>query len=199
MEILNSFIDWEECNPLQKVFEWGTDLVTYDSGTEQRNQIRTTPKRHWFLNWSILPKANRDKLIELFQRAAGRYRTFRFLDAEEYQGSCTIPDSTTSYQLRTTHYSGEDEGWPENCLRIVNGTPAITGCTENCPTPANNTQFCVNDDTGIITIGGTGFASPKVCTFEYYFVVRFNFDSHTDKHIHPDIYAAENLEIIEVK
>jgi hypothetical protein len=342
MEILNSFIDFDQSNPLQKVFEWGTDLVTYDSGTEQRNQIRMTPKRHWYLNWSILPLANRNKLIELFNRGAGKYRTFRYEDSDDYTGTCsftqtkyditdvdisaetftivgnyankftagkkfevrgstgndsnwevessensgettiiTVTGNITNatadgrilpkdFQLYIEYYPDEDESWTEDKKNIqadsITGTKGDTAIVETTHFTLNDTtgivrfgnnlapesidikeanavantfivdgditgsfavddKFVVtgstlNDDTYTITginyDGGDGETTIEVAsvadgtddgvinqymefTFNYYYKVRFNFDSHKDIHIYPEIYEAENLEIIEVK
>lgn len=105
MELLNTFIDFKQGNPLKKSYEWRTDVVCFDSGLEQRNQILTSPIRHWFLNWPMLPKGNRDKLIELFQRGQGRYKTFRYEDSDDKQASCSF--TQTKYDITAVDTSAE--------------------------------------------------------------------------------------------
>ncbi len=83
MEVLNTFVDFQESAPLRKQFLWQTDVVKYETGKEQRNQVWSEPIRMWFINFAILPVANRNELIELFQRMYGRFGEFLYEDADD--------------------------------------------------------------------------------------------------------------------
>jgi len=88
--VITDFVNFLQAEPLQKHFQWFTDVVRYDSGKEQRNQIMSRPVRHWFINWEMLPKINRDKLLEIFNRSKGRYDTFLFEDNDEKSTVCSF-------------------------------------------------------------------------------------------------------------
>ena len=199
--VLNDFItagfsEFNFCLPRRKLFQWRTDLVRYDSGKEQRNEILTQPIRHWYLNWDILDKTARDKYLELFNRARGKHKTFYFKDFDEYQGSITIPTGTSgTYQLNHDYYSGETETWNENKTAIVPDNITIADYTEVPATPGAG-EYTLDDDTGIVTFGDT-LAGDKACTFEYYFVVRFDFDVLNDVMIHPDLFEGKDIHIVE--
>jgi len=275
MELINTFIDYLQGGPLRKVFEWRTEVVSFDSGAEQRAQILSEPRRHWIINWPMLPKANRDKLIELFQRAAGRYNTFKYLDSEDENGSCSYTqakieiytavsttktftvignytsvfkdgvhfaiasstnntgdfivdgDSTYSsdtgltsivvtdsvvdadpenghilkkeFQLFTTYYSGETEEWTENRVDIQ---PNETTVTVAGNPKTRDVDYTLDDTTGIV-IFEDGKAPTDgqtiVCTFKFYYRVRFNTDTHLDLMPEVSYYEANDIELIEVK
>jgi hypothetical protein len=57
--------------PVRKELDWMTDVVNYDTGHEQRNQIWSRPIRRWPINWRAMDKAARDRLIELYHRSRG--------------------------------------------------------------------------------------------------------------------------------
>ena len=52
--VLNDYVSIMPTHPVGKVNQWTTDVVKFDSGIEQRNQIRESPTRHWSIGWSIL-------------------------------------------------------------------------------------------------------------------------------------------------
>ena len=98
---LGSFVSWDQGPTLEKWLEWRADVVEYDTFKTQRNQVSSGPRRHWPLQWEIMPTANRDKLIELFGRAHGEAITFLYKDDDDYNSiSVNVGDgSTTAFQL----------------------------------------------------------------------------------------------------
>ena len=109
-----AFAGFDETEPLRKEFEFVTDVVGYDSGKEQRNQIMTQPKRHWFLNWQLIDLVGRDKVLELYQRSRGRYGEFLLSDRWDFECSLTDWSFTaaggeTTTQLQKSYYNGEQK------------------------------------------------------------------------------------------
>ena len=93
--VINDFIAIAATHPVSKTLNWHTDLVRYDSGKEQRNQVRESPTKMWELGWSIMTTAQRNQAIELYGRAKGRFNTFQFRDPQEEDGISAQP--TTGY------------------------------------------------------------------------------------------------------
>ena len=85
--VINDFISKRFAYPIPAKFEWFTEVVTLDTNREQRNQTSAQPRRHWAVNWSLLNEAEIAELIEFYNRAGGRYRTFRFRDPLDEDGS----------------------------------------------------------------------------------------------------------------
>jgi len=87
--VINDCIGVQATHPVSKINNWFTDVVKFDSGKEQRNQIRESPTRGWVINWSILTESQRNSAMEIYNRAKGRYDTFQFRDPQEESGSST--------------------------------------------------------------------------------------------------------------
>jgi len=208
MEVLNTFIDYSEGNPLKKSFEWRTDLVGFDSGVEQRNKIWTAPRRHWFLNWPMLNKATRDKLIELFQRAHGRYDTFLYQDSDDYEcalAECSITAVAAQvlFQLKKSYYYDKaDETWDENKKDIQPSSIFAPVIKVDGAAKSEWVDFTLDDSTGIVDftlMGAPGADAVITANYYFYFRVRFNFDTHIDIMDEAALYSAKGLEIVEVK
>ncbi len=104
-----SFTGFGPTSPLVKHYQWLTDVARFTSGKEQRNQILEQPIRHWFLNYEYLDQTTRDKLIELFQRAKGRFTPFLFEDPDEYEIAaidCTITQAKIDIVTATAGGAG---------------------------------------------------------------------------------------------
>lgn len=87
--VINDYIGVNASHPMIKSTNWFTDVVKYDSGKEQRNQVRVAPTRMWVATWSILNATQRNNMMEVYNRAKGRYDTFQFRDPQEEDGSST--------------------------------------------------------------------------------------------------------------
>lgn len=205
-----AFTGFDESHPLRKSFQWITERVMYDSRKEQRNQILSRPIRHWWLNYDIMDQGARDALIEIFQRAAGRYRSFLYTDREDYQATAitiATDGTTASYQLVQTYYPGETEEWDEDKKDIVPGgtfAPVVThnndGAQTEVPAGPGADEYTLDDTTGIMTWSGGNEPSVGIltCTFQFYFRVIFAVDEHVDLQPHPNIWRARGVHIHEV-
>ena len=85
--VINDYIGTNATHPVSKVHTWFTDVVQFDSGIEQRNQVREAPVRLWTLGWSVMTEAQRNSAVEIYNRAKGQYNTFQFRDPQEEDGS----------------------------------------------------------------------------------------------------------------
>lgn len=205
-----AFTGFDEACPLKKHYEWQTDLVRYDNRKEQRNQILAQPVRHWFINWQIMDQAARNKLIELFQRAKGRYDTFLCEDSDDY--ACALTDwsytaagGETEVQLQKTYYIGETEAWTEDKTKIQPGTIYAPTVKIDAAVKTEGVDYTLDDTTGIIDFsagsgpnGPLGAGEVVTAAYYFYFEVRFHYDVHEDFMPLTDLWQAKNLHIVEV-
>lgn len=211
MEIeIKNFINpqYSDMYPLRVRYQWSTDVVP-TGRTSQRNQLWSQPVRHWYINWDALKSAGRDKFLEIFSRAHGRFRTFNLLDRDDFLCSAeqiATDGTTATYQLCKTYYSGESEEWTENKKKIVPGAtyaPVVTHSVDGAQTevaagPGAN-EYTLDDTTGIMTWSGGNEPSAGVlsCTYQFYFQVRFDFDGHDDIKFAPEFWRARGIHLVE--
>lgn len=206
MEVINSFIGRLFGWNLKYQEEWFTDLVDYDTGKEQRNQVWSRPKRHWVLPYKALITAYRDKLLELCSRAKGMYNVFLFEDPYDYE--CALTEciivaiaAQVKFQLIKTYYVGEVETWDENKTRIQpSGIFAPVVEVDNVGV-SEGVDYTLNDDTGILdfSIGGAPGAG-KVITanYQFYYPVRFDRDVYEETTIASGTWKMGDIPIVEV-
>jgi len=204
-----SFTGFSQGLPVRKIRRWKTDIVKYDSEVEQRGQVLDRPIREWLINWSLMDKAGRDKVREIFDAARGSYDTFLWLDDDEYLASVVsiaTDGSDTTYQLKAVYYTGETYEWSEDKKDIVPGsiyapvvTHSIDGAQTEVPSSPGANQYTLDDTTGVLTFGAAPSAGVLTCTFEYYFRVRFAEDVLEDTQMASEpLYDYGNLRIMEV-
>ena len=205
-----SFIGFDETEPLRKEIEFVTDVVGYDSGKEQRNQIMEQPRRRWPLNWAILDLAGRDKLLELYQRAKGRYEEFLLADRWDYE--CSLTDwsytaagAETTTQLKKSYYNGETEEWTETKTKVQPSAKFAPIIKIDAVTKTEGNHFTLDDTTGIIDwagggapVGALGAGEVVTANYYFYFRVRFDTDRHVDVMSHAAVWAASGLQLLEV-
>jgi len=213
--VINDFVgdvaygSFGEQAPLQKSFNWFTDVVTFDNRQEQRNQTSEYPIRTWNINWQWLDEAARDKVIELFQRAKGRYNFFLYEDYSDVL--CTVDDwdftavggeSTT--QLQKTYYKGETEEWSENKTKIQPSAKYTPTVYIDDVEKTEGTHYTLDDTTGIINwaggsspVGTLGAGEVVTADYKFYFKVRFSSDSHNDIEHQKDYWRTEGLVLVE--
>jgi uncharacterized protein (TIGR02217 family) len=198
--VINDFVDpdYGPRLPLEMVFQWATDVVSYGL-KEQRNQLWSRPKRIWPIEYAGLKATARQKLIELFGRAAGRFRTYYYLDRDDYacgfsDWSYTAAGGETTVQLGKDYYKGEAESWSEDKTAIVPAATYTRTVKIDAATLTEGTEFTLDSDTGIIDFtGGSApngaLSAAEVVTADYrfYFVVRFGRDKYTDRQLIPDL------------
>jgi uncharacterized protein (TIGR02217 family) len=205
-----AFAGFDETEPLNKEFEFVTDVVGHDSGIEQRNQIMEQPKRRWAINWPMLDQAARDKLIELYQRAKGRYEDFLYADRWDYETaftdwSYTAIGGETTTQLGKTYYIGETEAWTEDKKKIQPSAKFAPAVKIDAAAKTEGQEYTLDDSTGIID--WTGGAAPEgslvagevvTANYYFYFKVRFENDVHIDTMMQARLWSAAPLALVEV-
>ena len=182
--------------PVEMEFLWATDVVSYGL-KRQANQLWSRPKRVWTINWAGLKTASRNRLNEIFNRAAGRYRTFYWLDRDDYacgltEWSFTAVGGETTTQLGKNYHPTETETWSEDKKAIVPGTTYAPTVKINSTIKIEGEHFTLDDATGIINwAGGTSpngaLTTGQVVTadYQFYFIVAFSSDRHKDSLIAP--------------
>jgi uncharacterized protein (TIGR02217 family) len=217
--VINDFVKdaaygcFDEQAPLEKRFRWFTDMVKYDSRAEQRNQTSEAPERRWAINWEWLDEPARSKLIELFQRAKGKYDFFLYRDGADggidndggdqlvtvTDWSCTLTTGDTTTQLQQTYYKGETEEWTEDRTKIQPSSKYVPTIYVDDVAKTEGADFTLDDTTGLITWTGHTPATAEVVTADYkfYFKVRFEDDAHRDIQHQIGYWAANKLSIIE--
>lgn len=206
MEVINTFIGKLFGYNLKYREEWFTDLVDYDTGKEQRNQVWERPKRHWTLPYNVLLQTYRDKLIELCSRAKGMSNVFLFKDP--YDHECALTECSITavaaqvlFQLIKTYHGGETETWDENKTRIQPSTIFQPIVKVDGVLKVEETDYTLDDDVGIVdfTLMGAPGAG-KVITANYYFYcpVRFDRDFYEETTVYSGVWNMGNIPIVEV-
>lgn len=210
MEVINTFIGKLFGWNLRYIEEWSTDIVAYDTGKEQRNQIWERPKRHWVLPYNALITAYRDKLIELCSRAKGMYNVFLFEDPYDYECALTecivtAVGGETTTQLIKTYYPNETEKWDENKTRIQPSGIFAPIVKIDAAVKTEGTHFTLDDDTGIIdwTGGGSpngalGAGEVVTANYQFYYPVRKEEDEYNETTIASGAWNMGDIPIVEV-
>jgi len=212
--VINNFIDadadfdgFDEAGPLKKEFLWSTDVVQYDNRVRQANQINNSPMRRWWLNYKYLTETNRDKIIELFNRAAGQYQTFKLKDRWDYAAtysecSITAEAAQVEFQLIKTYYPGESQEWDENKTLIVPSATYTPTVKVDNVAKTEGVDFTLDDNTGIVDftlMGAPGAGAVITADYQFYFKVAFQTDSWVDLMTHAGLWDGSQLAIVEVK
>ena len=100
------FIGKKPTWPLIRRKTWNTEVVPYDSSSEQTNEIWSFPVRYWGLKWKLQSLAQRNKTLELFDACRGQARQLYLKDPIDYQSECswTQPDWTIDEVDQTEDY-----------------------------------------------------------------------------------------------
>jgi len=210
MEVINTFIGKLFGYDLRYEEEWFTDLVDYDTGKEQRNQVWERPKRHWVLPYNVLLQEYRDKLKELCSRAKGIYNVFLFENPYDYECaltecSITAVGGETTTQLIKTYYPAETEKWDENKTRIQPSNIFAPIVKIDTTVKTEGTHFTLDDDTGIID--WTSGSAPNgaltlnevvTANYQFYCPVRKDDDRYIETTIYKGILNMGDIPIIEV-
>lgn len=210
MEVINTFIGKLFGYDLRLRQEWSTDLVDYDTGKEQTNQVWERPKRYWVLPYNTMLREYRDKLLELFSRAKGRYTVFLFEDPYDYkcaltECSVTAVGGETTTQLIKSYYPGESETWDENMTRIQPSGVFPPIVKIDAAVKTEGTHFTLDDDIGIIDWTGGGspngaLGAGEIVTANYYFYrpVKFDTDIYEESTIYDSILNMGDVPIREI-
>lgn len=93
---ITGFVGKKGTWPLTRRKTWNTEVVSYDSSSEQTNELWSYPVRFWSIRWRLLNITQRNKMLELFDACRGQARQLYFKDSIDYQStySWTQPDWT---------------------------------------------------------------------------------------------------------
>ena len=203
--VLSDKISVGEQSPRVTRYEWKSEVVTYDSGKEQRNQVWERPKRYWTFNFNWLTATARAELLEIFNRTRGMYNTFLLADIIDYacgltDWSYTATGTEATTQLAKTYYKGETEEWTENKTRIQPSAKYTPTIKIDGVAQTEGVNFTLDDGTGIIT-WTSAITVGKVITADYrfYYPVRFvaNSKELTEHQIGYHDGFADLIEVIE--
>lgn len=204
MEVINAFVGKLFGYDLRYREEWFTDLVDYDLGKEQRNQVWPRPKRHWVLPYDAILRQYRDKLVELCSRAKGMYNVFLFEDPYDYECaltecSITAVAAQVDFQLVKTYYGSEAETWTESKTRIQPGSIFPPIVKVDGVTKTEGVDYTLDDDTGIVTfVSAPGAGKVITANYRFYCPVRFDKDIYDETTIWKNIFNMGDIPIIEV-
>lgn len=140
--VLNDFVSSRFSYPLVQQLQWKTDVVTYDSGKEQRNQIWEAPIRQWEMTWDLLTETGRNEMVELYQRAKGMANTFQFRDTFDRIGV------SAETQVKQTVLAVDADDAALKTFRITADIASLfpDGLTFEILAGANDGVFTVNGD-----------------------------------------------------
>lgn len=203
MEVINTYIGKLFGHNLRYREEWRTDIVDFDTGKNQRNQVWSRPKRRWVLPYNVLLQEYRDNLIKLFGRAHGGYNIFLFeypydRDCALTECSITAIEAQVDFQLIKSYYISESETWNENKTRIQSGdifqpTIKIDGVTKT-----EGVDYTLNDDTGVVTFGAApGAGKVLTANYRFYYPVRFDADVYEESMPWKEIWDMGDIPIVE--
>ena len=204
MEVINTYLSKLFGYNLQYQEEWATDLITFDTGKEQRNQIWERPKRHWVLPYNVLQSYHRDKLKELCSRAKGIYNVFLFEDPYDYQ--CTLAECSITaiaaqvlFPLIKTYYGDKSETWSETKTRIQPATIYPPIVQVDNVTKLRDTDYTLDDDTGVVTFGAApGVDKVITAAYRFYCPVRKEDDNYSETTIYKGVWNMGDIPIVEV-
>ncbi len=208
--MINTFIGKLFGYDLRFKQEWSTDVVDYDTGKEQTNQVWERPKRHWVLPYNVMLREYRDKLFELSNRAKGRHVVFLFEDPYDYECaltecSITAAGSETTTQLIKSYYPNETETWDENMTRIQASSILPPVVKIDAAVKTEDTHFTLDDDTGIIDWtggsapnGALGAGEVVTASYRFYRPVKFDTDSYEESTIYDSIFNMGDIPIREI-
>jgi len=193
--------------PAKRRFQWATDVKS-KGRKSQRNQRWSQPRRHWFINYQALKIAERDRLLEIFSRAAGQYRTFKILEfGQDGDFECALTECSITaiaaqveFQLIKTYYDGETEEWDEDKKKIVPSGIFPPVIKVDGVTKVEDTDFTLDDETGIVDftlMGAPGAAAVITANYRYYFSIRFADDDYDDIRNIPDHWTYNGIHLLE--
>lgn len=193
--------------PARRDFQWATDVVHMSGSkrTSQRNQLFAQPVRHYYINYQALTETEKNRLLELFNRAHAQYGTLLIKDDEDY--TCTLADCSITavadqveFQLVKTYYNGETEEWTEDKKKIMSSGTFPPVVKVDGVTKTEGVDFTLDDTTGIVDftlMGAPGAGAVITANYQFYYQVRFTFDTYIDKRDIPNYWQYEGIHLVE--
>lgn len=178
--------------------EFSTDIVTAQSGHEQRNSNWAEARARYNVAHGVKSQTQLDALIAFFRARKGRACGFRFKDWTDYQASNQLlgqgDGSVTGFQLVKRYTSGTD-----TVVRTIR--KPVAGTVQVYVDGAEQTSgVSVEGATGMVVFD-TAPANAEVITadFEFDVPVRFDVDQLSATIEAYGVHAWQDIALIEVR
>ena len=170
---------------------FNTTLITLANGFERRNQNWSLPRQNFDISYGISLKPDLDAVIDMFYAVKGMLDGFRMKDWADFEiGETEGTDDTTRQTIGLTdtsnatfqifkEYIAGITTFSRTIKKIVVGTLRVWVNNVEVFEGGGGSQFAIDNDTGIITLGATlvaQSATPVAVITEFDVPVRFNTD-----------------------
>jgi len=154
--------------------KFSTLVVLLTSGFERRKITWSDTKGEWNLGHRLKTQTEIDALLAFFYVMEGMGHSFRFKDWVEFvlarQNIGTTDGSDATYQIFKRYTAGVDT-YDKDLKKIVAATALVWVNDVSIAEGAGASQFQLNDDTGIVTLGSTlaaqsGTAVEVACEYD---------------------------------
>ena len=177
---------------------FSTDVVTVNSGAEQRNQNWSESRGEWSVGHGVKTQEQLDELIAFFRCRRGKAYGFRYKDFSDYKAinQPAIKITSTIYQLAKQYVSGtSDYTYTRTIRKIVGGTVKVyVNGTER------TTGKTIDINAGLLILDPPpGEGTIVTASFEFDVPVRFDTDKMSVSINNFNIYDWNNITLIELK
>ena len=178
--------------------EYSTDIVTAQSGHEQRNSNWSEARARYNVAHGVKTGAQLDALIAFFRARKGRACGFRFKDWTDYQAINQLLGTgdgvKTSFQL-VKHYASGDVSSIRTIRKPVEGSVTLyLGSTQQM------SGFTVEDATGVITFDTAPVEGEAITAdFEFDVPVRFDVDQLSATIEAYGVHSWQDIALIEIR
>lgn len=176
---------------------YNTDVITLDSGHEQRNQNWSQSRRSYDVGQAIKNDAMRIALLAFFRVAKGKTHSFPFKDFTDYQvltGEGVLSSlGGGQYQLYKRYTSA---GGTEDQIITL---PLNAVIKQGATTLTASVHYTLSATTGILTVIGSPTPAPDSWTGEFDVPCRFDTDSIRMVKEDIDFFRTQSIPIVEVR
>lgn len=182
-----------------------TTVTTLSSGFERRNIDWEQARGEWDVGYGIDDKASFTRLIDFFYAREGRAHGFRFKDWTDFELARQVIGATdgsnATFQIFKRYTSGAFT-YDRTIKKIVAGTESVWVNNVAITEGAGASQYQLDDDTGILTLGSTlaaqtGTDVEVLCEFDV--PVRFDTDQLQISALTFDAGSIPQIPIIELR
>lgn len=163
-----------------------TEIVTLNSGHEERNAVWYNSKRRFNAGLGISSVEEMEKVLTFFEACNGRLMAFRFLDPFDHKSCSVLEDpsaedqiigmgdgSTSAFQLIKTYTQGERQ-YTRHITKPI--TQSVVIAIDSVPLE-NGVDYLVDELTGIISFSSPPASGAQVTAgFEFHLPARFDTD-----------------------
>jgi uncharacterized protein (TIGR02217 family) len=178
--------------------ERATDIVTLQSGREERNARWAQSRRRYNAGYGIKSRADMQAVLDFFEERRGRFHSFLWRDGLDHssngpQALGTGDGTTTELQLVKKYGASFDP-----YLRPV--TKPVAETVSVFVDASTTDAFTVDDLTGIVTFDAApGVGAVLAASFEFDVPVRFDIDRLDIELTGFDAAEAPSIPLIEVR